>query len=61
MVDQVVATIPVYANHSCCVLCIFTHSTHTSAVHPLAENAMVGVVLILGGAEEAWWKAGVDV
>ena len=41
------------ANHSCCVLRILTHSTHTSAVRQLAENAVVGVVPTLGGVEEA--------
>ena len=53
VVHQVVATIPTSANHSCCVLRILTHSTHTSAVHPLPENAVMGVVPILGGVEEA--------
>ena len=59
VVHQVVATIPMCANHSCCVLRTLTHSTHTSAVHQLAGNVVVGVAPILGGAEEAWWEAGV--
>ena len=42
VVDQVVATILMGANHSCCVLRILTHSTHTSAVHPLDDNAVMG-------------------
>ena len=58
VVHQVVATIPMGAIHSCCVLHILTHSTHTSAVHQLAENAVMSVVPILGGVEEAWWEAG---
>ena len=57
VVDQVVVIIPMGASHSCCVLRILTHSTHTSAVHQLAENVVMGVVPILGGVEEAWWEA----
>ena len=58
MADQVMAIIPMCASYSCCVLRILTHSMHTSAVHPLAENVVMGVAPILGGVEEAWWEAG---